>query len=74
MVTASRPVLQETQNTIQTLQIKIKGIGSQVTSITALKSDVLKSLDNLEARWTELSNLLADDLPVEYSTGTILQL
>ena len=73
-VTASRPVLQETQNTIQTLQIKIKGIRSRVTSIAALKSDILKSLDNLEACWTELSNLLADDLPVEYSTGTILQL
>ena len=74
MVTASCPVLQETQNTIQTLQIKIKGIRSRVTSIAALKSDILKSLDNLEAHWTELSNLLADNLPVEYSTGTILQL
>ena len=73
-VTASRPVLQEMQNTILTLRIKTKGIGSRVTSIAALKSDVLKSLDNLEAHWTELSNLLADNLPVEYSTGTILQL
>ena len=74
MVTASHPVLQEMQNMIQMLWIKTKGIGSGATSITALKSDVLKSLDSPEAHWTELFNLLVDDLPVKYSTGTILQL
>lgn len=71
-LTASRPVLQETRDMIQKLRLTIKGITSRAPSILALKAEALTSMENLEARWTELSSLLVDDEPVEFSTGTIL--
>ena len=67
-LTHSRPVLQATRETIREVCVALKGIRSHETGIAALKSNAIQSLDNLEARWTELSSLLADDQPLEYST------
>ena len=50
------------------ISIALKGIRSHETGIAALKSNAIQSLDNLEACWTELSSLLADDQPLKYST------
>ena len=67
-LTHSCPVLQATCETIREIGIALKGIGSHAMGIAALKSNAIQSLDNLEVRWTELSSLLADNQPLEYST------
>ena len=64
----SCPVLQATHETICKIHVVLKGIRSHTTGITALKLNTIQSLDNLEVHWTELSSLLADDQPYEYST------
>ena len=67
-LTHSCPVLQATCETIHEVHVALKGIRSHETGIAALKLNTIQSLDNLEARWTELSSLLAEDQPLEYST------
>ena len=64
----SCPVLQATHETICEIHIALKGIRSHTTGITALKLSTIQSLDNLEVHSTELSSLLADNQPLEYST------
>ena len=67
-LTHFHPILQATCETICEVHVALKGIGSHETGIAALKSNAIQSLDNLEVCWTELSSLLAEDQPLEYST------
>ena len=67
-LTSSCPALQATEDMIQKLCIILKAIGSHALNIVTSKVNMTKSLDNIEACWTELLNLLVDNKPLIYST------
>lgn len=62
-------ILKDVQSTLRVCRLLVIGIKGGVASIDARKAEILKSLDNLETRWLELSNLFSRDDPLQYSTG-----